>query len=876
MHQALKKLPHNIRVLFTSRSDSLTRDLGVSQTLQVTPNQSDIETYVKYRIDGDSDLHRVLADTKHREDVIGRVTELTMTSGMFLLARLHMDNLSKQGTLADIKDALRRLPATSSRAFETSVRRILRTDNPFESDLAKHVLTWVVHAKVGLTVNQVGDSFAIHKSKGCRYHPESRPPKDSLMASCAGLVVEDHETNTLRLVHESVQTHLRKHQVMPKYADLGIAKTCLISLLMDETWQFHSPLLAYSVTHWCSHLGRSNDAHAQELVDMFLGNSNSLTRTFRAIPEMSGGTFGGITGLHAAVYFNQLPWIKRLLKAGIDINSQCSKGQTALHWAAIHGRYHLLEYLIRKSANTNIRDATGDTALHKILMGPTLDALPAVRALIHRGARIDIKGGKGLTPLSSAIRYGPTSIARLLIKSQADVNVEVTEGWTSLREVFYHGHEIIHRLGKGTDGNSDSSSDGWTPLRDAVKDHVRCLIHLLLERDVDLNRPTTDGWLPLVHAVRAGSLVVLQHLLERKPNPADANQRDLKDGMSALYWAFCYERYSAVKLLIKHGAAVNEKNIDGWTPLIEAVRKRNEDMVWFLIKNGAQIDQTDGKGWSPLLYAIENQSKNIVWLLIANKAKVNLRSVNTPSAIDLALKKAHPDDKGITSLHRACHGGRLKEVAFLLDNGAETISKDTAGFTALHYAVLSGWEDIVSLLASRGSVWAIIDEPDAQGNRAVMLATLRASKPMVQALIDNGAACEDQDSTGLTALHHAARLGFNEGLELLMNEVNDVDFADKKGFTAVHHAINSGIANPDTIKLLKAGGADLEAQEHSGLTPLMLAVHLGRPSLTRQLLIQGANARAQNEKGWTAMDLANTTTREHAQARRILEMALQG
>ncbi|RSL92613.1 hypothetical protein CDV31_015082 [Fusarium ambrosium] len=339
---------------------------------------------------------------------------------------------------------------------------------------------------------------------------------------------------------------------------------------------------------------------------------------------------------------------------------------------------------------------------------------------------------------------------------------------------------------------------------------------------------------------------------------ADANQRD-PDGKSALYWAFCYERYPAVKLLIEHGADVNEKNVDGWTPLIEAVRNRNEDIVWLLIKMGAQVDQTDSKGWSPLLYAIENQSKNMVWLLIANKANVKPRN-----------------DKGMTLLHRACHGGRLKEVAFLLENGAETRSKDTAGFTALHYAVLRGWDEIVGLLASWGSVRGIIDEPDAKGNRAVMLATLRKSEAMVQALIDNGASCEDRDLTGLTPLHHAARLGFNKGLELLINEVGDVDLTDRKGFTAVHHAINSGMANADTIKLLKAGGADLEVQEHDGLTPLMLAVHLGRPSLTRQLLIQGANAHAKNGKGWTAMRLANASTSDHSTAKRILERALQG
>ncbi|KAF4466261.1 hypothetical protein FALBO_6887 [Fusarium albosuccineum] len=893
MYQALKKLPDTIRILFTSRSDSLIRDLGVSHKLEITPNRSDIETYVNNRIDGDVDLCRVLSDTKHRESVVGRVTELTLTSGMFLLARLHLDNLSKQGTLTDIKSALHRLPATSSGAFESSVRRILQTDNAFERDLAKHVLTWVVHAKDGLAVDQVRDSFAIYKSNGDRYQ-ESRPPKDSVMASCAGLVVEDHETKTLRLVHESVQAHLREHQVIPKHADLEIAKTCLTSLLVDEPRHIHSPLLTYSATHWCSHLGQSSDVQVQELIKTFLGDSKSLERAFRAVPRISESSVRGITGLHAAVYFNLLTWIRRLLKKGIDINSRCSSGQTALHWAAIHGRYDILSYLIRKSADTNIRDRTGDTALHKILMGPTLEGIHAVEALIGGGARIDIKGSKGLTPLSSAIRYGPTSVALLLIQSQTHVDVEVTEGWTSLREVFYHGHDMIHRL-KGSSGNSSSSRDGWAPLRDAVKDHVRCLIGLLLERGVNLNRPTSDGWLPLIHAVKAGTSVVVRRLLERTPNPADANQRDLKDEISALHWAFYYRYYPVASLLIDHGADVNEKNTDGWTPLIQAVRNGNGDMVWSLIKNGARINQMDSNGWSPLLYAIKNQSKDVIWLLIANKANTKLRGNNAPSTLDLALQKAEYsiawllcehgadinslDDKGMTSLHRACDSGRLKEVAFLLDNGAETRSKDTAGFTALHYAVLRGWEGIVNLLASRASVGAIMDEPDAKGNRALMLATLQQSQPIVQALVGNGAACEHQDSAGLAALHHAARLGFNEGVKLLMNKTSDVDLVDKKGYTAVHHAVNSDMANSDTIKLLKAGGADLEIEEHSGLTPLMLAAHLRKLSLTRQLLIEGANAQAKNKEGWTAMGIAHSkrdSTMEHSKIIRFLERSLQG
>jgi ankyrin repeat protein len=725
-------------------------------------------------------------------------------------------------------------------------------------------------------VDQIRDSFAIQRSNGNQYL-ESRPPKDAVLSSCAGLIVEDGKTKTLKLVHESLKEYLEKHEVFTKRPGLRIAKTCLTTLLLEDSGQPQSPLLIYSATYWCSHLCKPYDEKLHKLVKTFLSDKASLTRAFRVMPGISEHTFDGVTGLHVSVYFNKLAWIKGLLRSGIDINSQCSNGQTALHWAAIHGRYKLLAYLVQNSADPNIRDKTGDTALHKLLMGPTVEGVRAVRSLIRGGARIDIKGSKGLTSLSSAIRYGPTSIARLLIGSQTDVNAEVAAGWTSLREVFYHAHEMIHRLSHS--GSNQPSGDGWTPLRDAVRNHVYCLIELLLNMGVDLNRPTSDGWLPVLHVVKGGSSVVLQRLLERRPNPADANQRDAKDGKSALHLAFYYKQHSTIRLLINHGADINQKGPDGWTPLIQAIREKNEDLVWLLIKKGARVDQKDSNGWSPLHYAVRLRSKDLVWLLISNNASVNLSHIDVPSVLNLALQKTEYsiawllcqngadinciDNKGMTSLHRACYDGRHKEVEFLLDNGVESRIKDTAGFTAIHYAVLRGWEEILSLLVSRSSVKKIIDEPDDQGNRALILAVLRKNETMVEALIRNGASCDDQDSAGLTALHHAARLGLYKALELLVHRTADIGLVDRQGYTVVHHAVNCN--EPSTgyykvenmIRLLGKVGADLEAQDHSGLTPLMLAVHLGRVAQIRGLLQQGVAVNTRNEQGWSAMDIIN-------------------
>ncbi|KAK7422689.1 hypothetical protein QQX98_001477 [Neonectria punicea] len=789
VQDALRKMPDNIRVLFSSRGTSLAHDLGITQELYITPKASDVKTYVKSRIDADVNLRRVLEDSQHIEDVVGKVTNVTLASGMFLLARLHLDNLSEQGTLADIKSAMRQLPIDLNRAFDSA-----------------------------------------------------------------------------------------KFDIISKQADLEMAKTCLAALLLDQYGcDSGMRLLPYAASHWSSHLGhgcRSADSEAQRLICTFLGDSRKLTRAFEAIPELRSQNFGRISGLHATVFFGLQGWAKRLIKRGVDVNARDSNGETALHWAVRYGRRKLLEYLIHEQADANIADLTGDTPLHKYLTGPMMGDTRVAGALVQGGARLDVEGAKGLTPLSSAIRYGPTSIAKLFIMSQADVNEEVTKGWTSLREVFLHGHEAYD----------------WGPLRHAVEDHIRYLMHLLLGRGVNLNSPTTEGWLPLIHAVRTGSLTTIRSLLETKPSPADINLRDPKEGKSPLRWAFFYKQGAIIRLLIEYGADVNETNNDGWKPLTEAVAINDQELVWLLLKKGARPDELDNNNdWPALLYAIKSRNKDIAWLLITNGANVNRRNDSAPSPIDLAMANDDfsiawllcehganidsADFTGVTALRRACDRGHLEGVSFLLDKGANISSKDKAGSTPLHHAVLMGLDDIVTLLASRGSRQGRLDVQDAQDNTALMLATLRKNRFMVQSLLRHSASSDIQDSHGLTALHHAARLGFDDGLRLLMHEADNVDLADNQGYTAVHHAVSSPEAGRGTINVLAKQGAGLEVEERGGLTPLMLAVHLGRKSIARKLLEDGANVDTWSSKGWTAAGLVRKG--EYPDIARLLERATQ-
>ncbi|KAK2608602.1 hypothetical protein QQS21_002828 [Conoideocrella luteorostrata] len=885
---ALRKLPLNIKLLFTSRTDQLARHLDVDRGLDIKPTATDINVYVNSRINSDVNLSRVLVESRDRASVVKAVTSLTTKSGMlvsrfihplgnayiilltesrFLLARLHLDGLSKHGTLADITDALNRLPSDEIRAFESAVHLITKKHDQFYRELAKHVLTWIVHANVGLKIEQVQDSFAIQRSKTGQYR-KHRPTEESLISAGAGLVIKDPDNGTLRLVHESAKKYLQKHNVMYQQANLIIAKTCLSYLMADETSnERQSPLLSYAASHWNSHLGkdcRLADPEASRLIKDFLSDRLKLTRAFKALPDAPSSGLDGITGLHAAVYFDLRSSAKALIKAGVDVNARCSDGQTAMHWAVRLGRRELLKYLISKSADTNMCDKAKSTPLHMALMVPETKGIKIVQILVDCGAKVDICGSNGLSALFSSFKYGPTAIAEILAKSQkrhGRLDAEITPGWTCLRELFSLDPNIVKL--------SSSSADEWRSLRKTVDNHVRYLIGLVLDQDVELNRPTTDGWLPLIHAVKMRSLSRVRHLLERYPRPADVNQRGPKDEKTPLRWAFTYPCPPMVPLLIEHGADVNESNADGWTPLIQAVKENNEEIVWLLLQNGARPDTKDTKMWSALLYAIEGGNKNIVWLLVSKKADVCLLN---NKALDLSLSiKNHSiawllcengadantaDDKGMTPLHRATRDGYSRDVGFLLDRGVDVSSQEnTNGWTPLHLAVLDKNDSIVKQLAEHASQKGHINVKDNGDNTALMFATMRRSRSIMQTLLQHDASCDMHGPGGLTALHLAAMGGFNDGLRMMMNMTNNVNQADNKGYSALHHAVYSLEADVETIRILACRANHNAEEGQSSWTPLMLAAYLGKEAFVRKLLEEGAGAGARNSKGQTATDV---------------------
>src|SRR5262245_22178664 len=107
-----------------------------------------------------------------------------------------------------------------------------------------------------------------------------------------------------------------------------------------------------------------------------------------------------------------------------------------------------------------------------------------------------------------------------------------------------------------------------------------------------------------------------------------------------------------------------------------------------------------------------------------------------------------------------------------------------------------------------------------------------------------------KDEGGSTALHHAAGYGSLANLELLIDKGADVNAKNRRGSTPLHWAIH----DEAKVRLLLSKGADVNTKQAQGRTPLFLAALLGDGVPTIRLLFaKGADPNLASANGQTPL-----------------------
>nr|XP_015834887.1 PREDICTED: ankyrin repeat and sterile alpha motif domain-containing protein 1B isoform X1 [Tribolium castaneum] len=149
-------------------------------------------------------------------------------------------------------------------------------------------------------------------------------------------------------------------------------------------------------------------------------------------------------------------------------------------------------------------------------------------------------------------------------------------------------------------------------------------------------------------------------------------------------------------------------------------------------------------------------------------------------------------------------------------------------------------------------------EAARKGNVAVVEKILgqRAKRSGPLASLRRGPGANVQDSSGYSALHHAALNGHREIVKLLLDHDASTNIVDVKGSSPLHLAAWSG--NVDIVKLLLSGpsicNVNLTTQDDE--TALHCAAQYGHTAVVSLLLEHACDPGIRNCRGETALDLA--------------------
>jgi uncharacterized protein len=419
--------------------------------------------------------------------------------------------------------------------------------------------------------------------------------------------------------------------------------------------------------------------------------------------------------------------------------------------------------------------------------------------------------------------------------------------------------------------------DGTTSLHLAVRNDDLAEAQRLIRTGANPSATNRYGITPLFLAATNGNARMIEMLLKAGANP----KAELPGGQTLLMTAARTGNADAVKLFLAQGRDPNAvESTNEETALMWAAAENHPEAAKALIAAGANLNarskkleyKTDRFGlegvltilprgyWTPLMYAAREGAVGAARALAEAGADLNVTDPDGTTALVLAIINGHYDTAGV-----------------LVDKGADPNIADTAGMAALYAAVdMSTLAEVfgrpgrksTDQLSAVDLMRKLIDHganPNAQlkaatlyrahtpgerilgeGATPLMRASRNGDVAAMRLLLEKGAdpAMEQKNRTtglmlasgqgrglGTFADEFATEAEMYQAVKLLLEQHVDINAANEAGQTALHFA---ALSMDSVVELLIKSGANIDAKDRQGRTPLDMASGKGGPGRAGQ------------------------------------------
>ncbi|HMF93545.1 MAG TPA: ankyrin repeat domain-containing protein [Vicinamibacterales bacterium] len=544
--------------------------------------------------------------------------------------------------------------------------------------------------------------------------------------------------------------------------------------------------------------------------------------TTRDVPRTGAGP--SATAAADAAMLGDTTALRTLVRSGANVNTPQGDGMTALHWAADHGDADTAALLLKAGAD--------------------------VRAATRIGAH---------TPLHIAARSGSAAVVRLLVDAKADVRAVTTTGAVPLHFAAASGSRdaVMILLDAGADPNVREPQWGQTPLMFAAAAGRTDVVRTLLARGADpritakvVNISERNRLDSADSRARNARVAEVQKELAAKAAAAAAAGKPAAGARPAARRARTADGDNGGEPEpLGYADLVGAQG--GLTALLLAAREGLDETVFALLDGGADLNQVSTSDrTSPLLIASINGHFDLAMRLVARGADVTLASDagGTPLYgvlnMQWAPKARHPQPAkymqqtiGYLELAEAMlkaganPNARLTKSLWYTTYNRDLLGVDRTGATPFWLAAYTLDIPAMRLLLEYGA--------DPTIGTAKVPERYEEGGPDPSGPDRSGIPPAPWSGPAVAPIHAASGVGYGLG------------FAGN-----THRHVPDGWV-PAVKFLVEELGADVNARDHNGYTPLHHAAARGDNDLIMYLVSKGADVKAVARSGQTTVDMAN-------------------